>query len=148
MNYKTLQLNSNVFFFLQWQRFWDKLRWNQKGTQMLDVTDPLFIVCLTKDTNYAFCHNWIGACFHFMWQNKHSGTENAYFAGLTPCFWQIMYVIVEKEYEWAWLLSKVIAKPGGRAIQCHPARHIKPQMILQKETFSHLVSGETKRPRF
>lgn len=28
----------------QWQRFGDKLRWNQTATQTLDVTNPLFIL--------------------------------------------------------------------------------------------------------
>lgn len=61
-------------------RFWDKLHWNQTASQMLAITNPLFIVCLTKETNYTFCHNWIGAYFHFMYLNQHLVAENACFA--------------------------------------------------------------------
>lgn len=66
--------------FCNAMRFWDKLHWNQTASQMLDITNPLFIVCLTKETNYAFCHNWIGAYFHFMCLNQHLVAENACFA--------------------------------------------------------------------
>lgn len=85
--------------------FWDKLQWNQTATQTLDVTNPLFLLCLTKETNYAFCHNWIGARLPlFTCLNKHSGAENAYVAGLTTCSdkW-CMWFGVKMECERAWL---------------------------------------------
>lgn len=128
----------------QWQRFGDKLRWNQTATQMLDVTNPLFILARTLPPSlYPHKRNKLCILSQVNWFSLWFGVPKQ-----TQSDWKcrlrragnLTYVIRLEKHELAGLSFKVITELGGHVIQSCQLEHVKPDSIFFQRTFFKLTA--------